>query len=214
MTECAVVAAPDGSDRPRPGGRRSGPRHRSCGSSMHRRRTRTRPPGRSPDTLADHGIRLPEVDLHPAHGDDEGMKQPQVTAARIGLYQSISTVASVICPRLTMNHDPAELDELADRVDVRGDPGDHRATAFGVLREHGQIVDVPECGDAQGRETTLGSGGEEAHVDRVCRPRRHDHHRRSDGVAWTRPMSGPPGAVSASSVTLDDHGERRHVLPW
>ncbi|MBK6886431.1 MAG: hypothetical protein IPH03_08080 [Tetrasphaera sp.] len=59
-----------------------------------------------PDLLAHGAICGAEVDLHPAHRDDERDEAPQVTAARIGLCHTIRPVASVICPRLTMSMIP------------------------------------------------------------------------------------------------------------
>ena len=43
----------------------------------------------------------------------------------------------------------AEHQELADLVDVGGDPGDQGAAALGVLGEHRQVVDVAEGLDPQ-----------------------------------------------------------------
>ena len=72
----------------------------------------------------------------------------------------------------------AEDQELADLVDVAGDPGDQRAAALGVLGEQRQVVHVPERLDPQGRQAALG-GGEQPAGHQVRRDA--GHHDRDGG---------------------------------
>ena len=71
------------------------------------------------------------------------------------------TVATPIWSDADHEEDAAEDQELADLVDVGGDPGDQGAAALGVLGEDRQVVDVTERLDPQRGEAGLG-GGEEA----------------------------------------------------
>ena len=64
----------------------------------------------------------------------------------------------------------AEHEELADLVDVAGDPRDQGAAALGVLRQQRQVVHVPERLDPQRRQAALG-GGEQPRRHEVRRPR-------------------------------------------
>ncbi len=47
------------------------------------------------------------------------------------------------------HHDPGELQELRDLVDVGGHPRHQHAPTLGVLGQHRQVVHVPERIDAQ-----------------------------------------------------------------
>jgi hypothetical protein len=73
-------------------------------------------------------------------------------------------------------HQAARLHEVADLVDVGGDPGHHPATPLPALGQHRQVVDVPEALDPQPRHARL-AGDVEADVHEVRADRRRDHAR-------------------------------------
>ena len=94
--------------------------------------------------------------------------------------------------------DAAEDQELADLVDVAGDPRDQRAAALGVLGQQRQVVDVPERLDPQRGQAALG-GGEQ--------PRGHEVRRDAGHHDRARPRPGP------SSTVKRDVGPVRAVEP-
>ena len=88
------------------------------------------------DALADRGIRHAERALHAADGDDERDEAAPGDGREDRAVPDHQGGREGDLPEADDQHDPAELDELADRVDIRGHPRDHRAAALGVLGEH------------------------------------------------------------------------------
>ena len=102
----------------------------------------------------------------------------------------------------------ALLDEVGDRVDVGGDPGDERAALLGLLVRHRQIVHVPERLDPQSAEPGL-AGPVEPAAHRGRREHGGDH---GDGGERDHPLHladvHPAGGGAEALVHGLLHGHR------